>query len=112
MVPIDFERPVDPTPVREYAQAGGRVIHTMDYQRLIPSRLRVDEDSLIRALPLVEYYTWLNDDAALREARGDTNWVGENGEDIRNSEITAWVEQFGVPIFFNRYTGIAEVSKP
>lgn len=52
------------------------------------------------------------DDAALREARGDTNWVGENGEDIRNSEITAWVEQFGVPIFFNRYTGVAEVSKP
>ena len=53
------------------------------------------------------------DDAALREARGDSNWGGDNGgEEIRNSEITAWVEQFGVPIFFNRYTGVAEVSKP
>jgi type II secretory pathway pseudopilin PulG len=52
------------------------------------------------------------DDEALRKARGDTNWGGENGEDLRNSEITAWVEQFGVPIFFNRYTGVAEVSKP
>ena len=52
------------------------------------------------------------DDEALREARGDSNWGGENGEDLRNSEITAWVEQFGVPIFFNRYTGVAEVSKP
>ncbi len=52
------------------------------------------------------------DDDALRSARGDANWGGVNGEDIRNSEITAWVEQFGVPIFFNRYTGVAEVSKP
>lgn len=52
------------------------------------------------------------DDEELRQARGDSNWGGENGEDLRNSEITAWVERFGVPIFFNRYTGVAEVSKP
>ena len=52
------------------------------------------------------------DDEALRRARGDTNWRFEEGEDIRNSAITGWVDQFGVPIFFNRYTGVAEVSKP
>jgi hypothetical protein len=52
------------------------------------------------------------DDEALRNARGDSNWGGINGEVIRNSMVTAWVEQFGVPIFFNRYTGVAEVSKP
>ncbi len=52
------------------------------------------------------------DDEALRTALGDTNWGGENGEDVRNSRISGWVDQFGVPIFFNRYTGVAEVSKP
>ncbi|MEE2972170.1 MAG: prepilin-type N-terminal cleavage/methylation domain-containing protein [Planctomycetota bacterium] len=52
------------------------------------------------------------DDEALRVARGDQNWKGEDGEDLRNSAITDWVDQFGVPIFFNRYTGVAEVSKP
>ncbi len=52
------------------------------------------------------------DDEALRTALGDANWGGENGEDVRNSRITGWVDQFGVPIFFNRYTGVAEVSKP
>ena len=57
---------------------------------------------------------WLGvfDDEALRRARGDANWGLENGEDIRNSAITGWVDQYGVPIFFNRYTGVAEVSKP
>ncbi len=52
------------------------------------------------------------DDEALRTALGDDNWGGENGEDVRNSRISGWVDQFGVPIFFNRYTGVAEVSKP
>ncbi len=66
VTPIDSYGPVDATPVREYAQAGGQIIHTMDYQQLIPERLRVDEDSLIRAFPLLDYYSWLNDDAALR----------------------------------------------
>lgn len=66
VTPIDSYGPVDATPAREYAQAGGEIIHTMDYQRLVPERLLIDEDSLIRAVPLVDYYTWLNDDAALR----------------------------------------------
>ncbi|MCP4833920.1 MAG: prepilin-type N-terminal cleavage/methylation domain-containing protein [Phycisphaera sp.] len=52
------------------------------------------------------------DDEALRRARGDSNWGRENGEDLRNSLITSWVDQFGVPIFFNRYTGVAEVTRP
>ena len=57
---------------------------------------------------------WLGvyDDEALRRARGDSNWGGENGEDNRNSAITDWVDQFGVPVFFNRYTGVAETSTP
>jgi prepilin-type N-terminal cleavage/methylation domain-containing protein len=57
---------------------------------------------------------WLGvyDDEALRTALGDANWTGVNGEDVRNSRISGWVDQFGVPIFFNRYTGVAEVSRP
>ena len=55
---------------------------------------------------------WLGvyDDEALRRATGDSNWSGENGEEVRNSAITNWVDQFGVPVFFNRYTGVAETS--
>jgi prepilin-type N-terminal cleavage/methylation domain-containing protein len=55
---------------------------------------------------------WLGvyDDEALRRATGDSNWGGENGEEVRNSAITNWVDQFGVPVFFNRYTGVAETS--
>ena len=66
VTPIDYPRPVDWAPVQAHAQAGGEIIHTMDYSQLVPQRLRVDEDSLIRSVPLVEYYTWLNDDTALR----------------------------------------------
>ena len=57
---------------------------------------------------------WLGvfDDEALRRARNDANWGGVNGEDNLNSAITGWVDQYGVPIFFNRYTGVAEVTKP
>jgi prepilin-type N-terminal cleavage/methylation domain-containing protein len=57
---------------------------------------------------------WLGvyDDEALRRATGDSNWGGVNGEDNRNSAITNWVDQFGVPVFFNRYTGVAETSSP
>lgn len=64
--PIDFARAVDSGAARRFAQRGGRVIHTMDYNQLIPDRLRADEDSLIRAVSLVDYHTWLNDDSALR----------------------------------------------
>ena len=52
------------------------------------------------------------DDAELRRARGDANWTGENGEDLRNSRVTDWVDDFGIPIFFNRYTGVAETVNP
>ena len=52
------------------------------------------------------------DDEALRRARGDANWTGEAGEEIRNSRITDWVDDFGIPIFFNRYTGVAETVNP
>ena len=64
--PIDFARPVDSGAARRFAQRGGQILHTMDYNQLIPDRLRADEDSLIRAVSLVDYYTWLNDDSALR----------------------------------------------
>lgn len=63
------------------------------------------------------------DDDALREARDPGRWVPPNGQQpgggevtawdlARISDVTNWVESTGVPIFFNRYTGIAEVSKP
>ena len=57
---------------------------------------------------------WLGvfDDEALRRARNDANWSGVNGEKNLNSAITSWVDQFGVPVFFNRYTGVAEVTEP
>lgn len=63
------------------------------------------------------------DDEALREAKDPANWVPANGNDPsggqvtaqderRISDVTNWVESAGVPIFFNRYTGVAEVSRP
>ena len=52
------------------------------------------------------------DDDQLRTARDDSNWIGEGGEDIRNSLIAYWVEDFGIPIYFNRYTGVAETVNP
>ena len=44
-----------------------------------------------------------------RETQGDEGWEGEEGECDRIEAITNWVNRFGVPILFNRYTGIAEV---
>ena len=52
------------------------------------------------------------DDDLLRETKGEDGWAGENGECARVEAITNWVDQFGVPILFNRYTGIAEVYQP
>ncbi|MGB3543844.1 DUF5694 domain-containing protein [Rubrivirga sp.] len=91
--PIDFPRDPLSTPIREYVARGGEIKHTMDYNQLIPDRLRVDEDSLIRAVSLVDYYTWLNDDSALRGnhfqmfmalgAGQDADYPGPN-------KLTAW----------------------
>ena len=64
--PIDFARGNDWSGIRAYASAGGTIKHTMDYGRLVPERLRVDADSVIRALSMTEYHAWLNDDATLR----------------------------------------------
>lgn len=76
-------------------------------------------------LNYVAYYTiknepdvfpvqWLAvyDDELLRETRGDQGWEGTNGDCERIEEISNWVDQYGVPILFNRYTGIAEVYEP
>ena len=52
------------------------------------------------------------DDDLLRETKGDEGWTDEAGECERVEAITKWVNQFGVPILFNRYTGIAEVYEP
>ncbi len=52
------------------------------------------------------------DDKLLRETSGDEGWEGTDGECVRIREITKWVDQYGVPVLFNRYTGIAEVYEP
>jgi hypothetical protein len=64
--PIDFARGMDWSGVQAYARAGGEITHTMDYAALVPERLRVDEDALVRRLTMTEYHAWLNDDTALR----------------------------------------------
>ena len=64
--PIDFTRGNDWSGVQAYATAGGTITHTMDYRQLIPERLRVDPDSVVRALTMTEYHAWLNDDVTLR----------------------------------------------
>ena len=64
--PIDAVGPMNWGDVQAYASAGGPVTHTMDYQQLVPERLRVDANALIRRLTMTEYHAWLNDDTALR----------------------------------------------
>ena len=64
--PIDFARGMDWSGLQAFAASGGETIHTMDYRRLVPERLRVDENALVRELTMTEYHAWLNDDAALR----------------------------------------------
>jgi len=63
---IDYARSMQLGGVRQFWAAGGQTIHTMDYDRLVPERLRVDTDSLIRAVSMTAFHAWLNDDAALR----------------------------------------------
>lgn len=64
--PIDFARRNDWGGIQAYAVAGGVIKHTMDYNALVPERLRVDPNAVIRELSMTEYHAWLNDDTALR----------------------------------------------
>lgn len=91
---IDSRRFMDYSGVRQFVAEGGQIKHTMDYNAMVPERLRVDEDSLIRSLSLTEYYAWLNDDTALRGnhfgmfagllgAGADDNYAGPD-------EIAGW----------------------
>ena len=64
--PIDFRRGNDWGGIQDYATAGGPIKHTFDYNTLVPERLRVDPDSVVRARTMVGYHAWLNDDVALR----------------------------------------------
>ena len=66
--PIDFARGNDWRAVNAYASAGGEVKHTLDYRALVPERLRVDGDRLVRDLTMTEYHAFINDDAALRDS--------------------------------------------
>jgi type II secretory pathway pseudopilin PulG len=52
------------------------------------------------------------DDEEARTALGAEDWTGEAGDAVRMTEITGWVNGYGVPIHFNRYTGVAEVRRP
>ena len=61
------------------------------------------------------------DDEALRRAKNPSSWIptgtpGGNSvtafDGRRIDDVTAWVETAGVPVFFNRYTGVAEINKP
>ena len=52
------------------------------------------------------------DDAQARESLGDDDWGGEAGDNVRKQEISGWVNGYGIPIYFNRYTGVAEVRRP
>lgn len=64
--PVDFARGMNWSGVQAYASAGGTIKHTMDYSSLIPERLRIDDDAVVRDLDMTEYHAFLNDDAALR----------------------------------------------
>ena len=52
------------------------------------------------------------DDDLLRETKGAAGFEGEDGDCERIAVISEWVDQYGVPVLFNRYTGIAEVYEP
>ena len=66
-----------------------------------------DEGDLIPCQWLAVY-----DDAEARKALGDDDWGGVPGDQVRKDEISGWVNGYGVPIHFNRYTGVAEVRRP
>ena len=57
------------------------------------------------------------DDSAMRRALDERAWsvveVGyENAVSNYHEDVTNWVQSFGVPLFFSRYTGIAETVAP
>jgi hypothetical protein len=51
------------------------------------------------------------DDEEARKSLGTNNWTGEAGDTIRKVQISDWVNSFGIPIHFNRYTGVAEIDR-
>lgn len=51
------------------------------------------------------------DDEEARKALGDDAWSGSGGDLQRIVDITRWVDEYGAPIHFNRYTGVAEVDR-
>ena len=51
------------------------------------------------------------DDEEARKALGDDGWSGNGGDLQRIVDITRWVDEYGAPIHFNRYTGVAEVDR-
>ena len=51
------------------------------------------------------------DDEEARKAIGDDAWGGTSGDLQRIVDITRWVNEYGTPIHFNRYTGVAEVDR-
>jgi hypothetical protein len=65
--PVDHQVPLGNDSLRAFRERGGATIHTMDYARLVPARLAVDEDSLLRASSVTEFLRWTNDELALRE---------------------------------------------
>ncbi|MCH2161577.1 MAG: hypothetical protein MK085_06845 [Phycisphaerales bacterium] len=51
------------------------------------------------------------DDEEARKSIGDDDWTGTSGDLQRIVDITRWVDEYGTPIHFNRYTGVAEVDR-
>lgn len=65
--PVDYSLSLGNDSLAAFRERGGQTIHTMDYTRLVPPRLMVDEDSLLRALTVTEYLHWKNEEEALRK---------------------------------------------
>jgi hypothetical protein len=65
--PVDYQIPLGNDSLRAFRERGGATINTMDYATLVPARLAVDEDSLLRASSVTEFLRWTNDELALRE---------------------------------------------
>lgn len=92
--PIDFARSMDWSGIQSYAAAGGPIKHTMDYGDLIPERLQIEPDSVIRALSMTEYHAWLNDDVVHRANHlglfAGALGAGSGGDTPGPDMITAW----------------------
>ena len=88
----------------EHAGGGSSVYYYLNYDVV------GEEPNLIPVQWLAVF-----DDEAFRDARFSEQW--SNGSVNQtwarwSSDVSNWVDQFGVPVFFNRYTGVAEVLEP